>query len=343
MFGIPYHAVFDPLGNENVPDVTRSFYPSEQTEAPTSAARWCPASSVMGCQQWGLFQKQRWWMCEIFKPADVTWMTSLWEMDTDWLETFRKRSPIGWATWENQLGSPAHHVEQMVIKELVLVQDFTLGWCNNVALPHVLSTQHLSLLAHGWDCGPEQILAEQMVLRWKSQHFPNCLSTGWGRWLQECRLHFPGPLLGTQGDSFQFSLWTVGKILTALEEVCLDKLRKTKKLSEIENRRFALVGKRSEQYGGWSAGLAWLPLSGTVKEDRGKALPTLCPNLAQGLDIFGGHIPGCWLSAFTCCRQWLIPVPTITAVAFLPLPAPRPLPASFLPPPPFPPFWNNCA
>ena len=69
--------------------------------------------------------------------------------------------------------------------------------------------------------------------------------------------------------------------------------RKTKKLSEIENRRFALVGKRSEQYGGWSAGLAWLPLSGTVKEDRGKALPTLCPNLAQGLDIFGGHIPGC--------------------------------------------------
>lgn len=148
MFGIPYHAVFDPLGNENVPDVTRSFYPSEQTEAPTSAARWCPASSVMGCQQWGLFQKQRWWMCEIFKPADVTWMTSLWEMDSDWLETFRKRSPIGWATWENQLGSPAHHVEQMVIKELVLVQDFTLGWCNNVALPHVYSPLSTSASWH---------------------------------------------------------------------------------------------------------------------------------------------------------------------------------------------------
>lgn len=88
-------------------------------------------------------------------------------MDTDWLETFRKRSLIGWATWENQLGSPAHHVEQMVNKELVLVQDFTLGWRNNVALPHVLSTQQLSLLAHGWNCGPEQILAEQNVLRWR--------------------------------------------------------------------------------------------------------------------------------------------------------------------------------
>lgn len=74
-------------------------------------------------------------MCEIFKPADVTWMTSLWEMDTDWLETFRKRSPTGWATWENQHDSPAHHVEQMVIKELVLVQDFTLGWPNNAAPP----------------------------------------------------------------------------------------------------------------------------------------------------------------------------------------------------------------
>lgn len=54
-----------------------------------------------------------------------------------------------------------------------------------------------------------------------------------------------------QVDFFQFSLWMVGKILRALEEVCLGKLRKKKKkLSEVENRRFVLVGKRREQCGG---------------------------------------------------------------------------------------------
>lgn len=75
-----------------------------------------------------------------------------------------------------------------------------------------------------------------------------------------------------QVDFFQFSLWMVGKILRALEEVGLGKLRKTKKkkkLSEVENRRFVLVGKRSEQCGGWSGVLDWLPISGTVDGSKG--------------------------------------------------------------------------
>lgn len=72
-----------------------------------------------------------------------------------------------------------------------------------------------------------------------------------------------------QGDSFQFSFWTIGKILTVLAEVCLGKLRRTNKLSEVENRRFTPVGKRREQYGGWSGGLDWLPLSGTVDRSKG--------------------------------------------------------------------------
>lgn len=86
----------------------------------------------------------------------------------------------------------------------------------------------------------------------------------------------------------------IGKILTVLAEVCLGKLRRTNKLSEVENRRFAPVGKRREQYGGWSGGLDWLPLSGTVDRSKGtvESTPDTLPKPGPGPGYLWRPHPG---------------------------------------------------
>ena len=141
-----------------------------------------------------------------------------------------------------------------------------------MALPRTFTIQQLSLLARGRNCRPEQILAEQMVMRWKSQHLPKLFF----HWLSQVT---SGMLLTLPGASVKWAGWFFPAFsldgwedLKSLEKVSLCELRKTpkkKKLSEVENKRFNFVGKRGKQYGGWFGSLDRLTTSGTVDGSKG--------------------------------------------------------------------------